>query len=146
MRLNPLIMGILHFERLDGKPLVIEQQMIESHTNPYVIIVGSDIVRAYDDVDARFRDASKAQSWPWLMQMKGSWIGALPRWADLIMIRSEIDGPARHLGLTRTGAQRMSSFQHFGKALAVRIWRGQNATGREKRTAHRGRLCSEADR
>ena len=49
-----LIMGSGHFQRREGKPGVIEQQMIQAFAKPYVILPGSDIVGTYDDVDARF--------------------------------------------------------------------------------------------
>jgi uncharacterized iron-regulated protein len=49
-----LLMGSLHFQRRDGKPTVIEQQMLTASVKPYIVIAGSDVVGTYDDVDARF--------------------------------------------------------------------------------------------
>jgi hypothetical protein len=73
-----LIMGSGHFQRRDGKPGVIEQQMIQAFAKPYVILPGSDIVGTYEDLDARFEQ----QPGPWMMEMKGSWLGGLPRWQE----------------------------------------------------------------
>jgi hypothetical protein len=73
-----LIMGSGHFQRRDGKPSVIEQQMIQAFAKPYVILPGSDIVGTYDDLDARFEQ----QPAPWMMEMKGSWLAGLPRWQE----------------------------------------------------------------
>jgi hypothetical protein len=73
-----LIMGSGHFQRREGKPGVIEQQMIQAFAKPYVILPGSDIVGTYDDLDARFEQ----QPAPWLMEMKGSWLAGLPRWQE----------------------------------------------------------------
>jgi hypothetical protein len=73
-----LVMGSGHFQRRDGKPSLIEQQMIQAFVKPYVILPGSDIVGTYDDLDARFEQ----QPAPWLMEMKGSWLAGLPRWQE----------------------------------------------------------------
>ena len=77
-----LIMGGGHFQRREGKPGVIEQQMILAFAKPYVILPGSDIVGAYDDLDARFQQ----QPAPWLMEIKGSWLADLPRWQESPLI------------------------------------------------------------
>jgi hypothetical protein len=73
-----LIMGSGHFQRREGKPGMIEQQMLQAFAKPYVILPGSDIVGTYDDLDTRFEQ----QPAPWLMEMKGSWLAALPRWQE----------------------------------------------------------------
>ncbi len=73
-----LIMGSGHFQRREGKPGVIEQQMIQAFAKPYVILPGSDIVGTYDDLDTRFEQRPA----PWLMEMKGSWLAGLPRWQE----------------------------------------------------------------
>ncbi len=73
-----LIMGSGHFQRREGKPGMIEQQMIQAFVKPYVILPGSDIVGTYDDLDARFEQ----QPAPWLMEMKDSWLADLPRWQE----------------------------------------------------------------
>ena len=73
-----LIMGSGHFQRREGKPGVIEQQMIQAFANPYVILPGSDIVGTYDDLDARF----EKQPAPSLIEIKGSWLAGLPRWQE----------------------------------------------------------------
>ncbi len=73
-----LIMGSGHFQRREGKPGAIEQQMIQAFAKPYVILPGSDIVGTYDDLDARF----EKQPAPCLMEIKGTWLAALPRWQE----------------------------------------------------------------
>ncbi|MGJ5820796.1 hypothetical protein [Paludibaculum fermentans] len=73
-----LIMGSGHFQRREGKPGLIEQQMIMAFVKPYVILPGSDIVGGYDDLDERFQQ----QPAPWLAEMKDHWVGALPRWQE----------------------------------------------------------------
>lgn len=77
-----LIMGSGHFQRREGKPGVIEQQMIQAFAKPYVILPGSDIVGTYDDLDARFEQ----QPAPWMLEMKGSWLAGLPRWQESPLI------------------------------------------------------------
>lgn len=74
-----LIMGAGHFQRREGKPGLIEQQILGSFAKSYVIVAGSDVVHSYDDVDARFASAAAG---PWIMEMKGTWLGQLPRWSD----------------------------------------------------------------
>jgi hypothetical protein len=73
-----LIMGSGHFQRREGKPGAIEQQMIQAFVKPYVILTGSNIVGGYDDLDSRFEQ----QPAPWLLAMKDSWLGGLPRWQE----------------------------------------------------------------
>lgn len=77
-----LIMGSGHFQRREGKPGAIEQQMIQAFVKPYVILPGSNIVGTYDDLDARFEQ----QPAPWLMEMKDSWLAGLPRWQESLVI------------------------------------------------------------
>jgi hypothetical protein len=76
-----LVMGAGHFVRHDGKPGLIEQQMLSAFIKPYVIVAGSDVVHGYDDVDPRFT-ATDVPAAPWILEMKGTWVGALPRWTD----------------------------------------------------------------
>jgi hypothetical protein len=73
-----LIMGSGHFQRREGKPGAIEQQMIQAFTKPYVILPCSDIVGTYDDLDGRFEKLPA----PSLMEIKGSWLAGLPRWQE----------------------------------------------------------------
>lgn len=73
-----LIMGSGHFQRRDGKPGLIEQQMLQAFVKPFVILPGSDIVGTYEDLDTRFEQ----QPAPWLMEMKDSWLAGLPRWQE----------------------------------------------------------------
>jgi hypothetical protein len=73
-----LIMGSGHFQRREGKPGTIEQQMIQAFVKPYVILAGSDVVGTYDDIDARFEQ----HPGPWLMEMKNSWLAGLARWQE----------------------------------------------------------------
>lgn len=77
-----LVMGAGHFQRRGGKPGLIEQQMLAAFVKPYVVIAGSDVVGTYDDVDARFVQ----HAWPWLMEIKGSWLSSLTRRADVPVI------------------------------------------------------------
>ncbi len=80
-----LIMGAGHFQRREGKPALIEQQILGSFAKAYVIIAGSDVVHTYDDVDSRFAGVKDAPV-PWIMDMKGTWVGALSRWSDTPLI------------------------------------------------------------
>ncbi len=73
-----LIMGSGHFQRREGKPGVIEQQMIQAFVKTYVILPGSDIVGTYDDLDARFEHEAAPQ----LIEMKNTWLAGLPRWQE----------------------------------------------------------------
>lgn len=75
-----LIIGAGHVLRRDGKPGIIEQQILGSLSKAYVITAGSDVTRKYDDIDPRF--ATVTVPAPWVMPMKASWLGALPRWSD----------------------------------------------------------------
>lgn len=83
-----LVMGSGHFQRRDGKPGVIEQQLLTAFVKPYILIAGSDIVGTYDDVDARFVQHPS----PWLMEIKGSWLSSLTRRADAPVIGSPATG------------------------------------------------------
>jgi len=76
-----LIMGAGHFQRRDGKPGLVEQQMLSALVKPYVIIAGSDVVHTFDDVEPRFAAVSDPPP-PWIMEMKGTWLSTLPRWAN----------------------------------------------------------------
>jgi hypothetical protein len=87
-----LIMGAGHFQRHDGKPGLIEQQMLGSFVKPYVIVAGSDIVHTYDDVDPRFAAVGRAA--PWMMEIKGTWLATLPRWSDSPVIGFPAVGPS----------------------------------------------------
>jgi len=69
-----LIMGQGHFRRSGGQPSLIENELLAALVKPYVIIAGSNMVRGYDDLDARF-DSLTAPS---LVEMKRSWVGSLP--------------------------------------------------------------------
>jgi hypothetical protein len=80
-----LVMGAGHFQRRDGKPGLIEQQLLNASAKPYVIICGSDVVKTYDDVDSRFASLSGPTA-QWIMEMKGTWLGALPRWSNSPLI------------------------------------------------------------
>jgi hypothetical protein len=69
-----LIMGSFHFRRSSGRPGSIENELLTAFVQPYVIIAGSDITHANDNLKPRF-DALDA---PTLIETKGSWLGALP--------------------------------------------------------------------
>jgi hypothetical protein len=83
-----LVMGAGHFQRRDGKPGVIEQQMLTAFVKPYIVIAGSDVVGTYDDVETRFVQ----HPWPWLMEIKGSWLSSLTRRTDAQLIGSPAIG------------------------------------------------------
>jgi hypothetical protein len=88
-----LIMGAGHFQRREGRPGLIEQQMLGSFVKARVIIAGSDVVHTHDDVDPRFVEV-KDPAAPWIMDMKGTWVGALPRWLDAPLIGYPAGGSA----------------------------------------------------
>lgn len=77
-----LVIGAGHVQRRDGKPGVIEQQLLTASVKPYIVIAGSDVVGTYDDVDARFAQ----HPWPWLMEIKGSWLSSVTRRSDTPVI------------------------------------------------------------
>jgi len=87
-----LIMGAGHFQRREGKPGLVEQQVRGSFAEPYVIVAGSNIVHTYDDVDPRFAAAGRAA--PWMMEIKGTWLATLPRWSDSPVIGFPAAGPS----------------------------------------------------
>lgn len=68
-----LIMGAGHFRRGNG-PGLIEQTLRASGGDPYVVLFGTNVVGAYDDVDPRF-DAWKT---PAIVALAGNWVGDLP--------------------------------------------------------------------
>lgn len=103
-----LLMGSGHFQRREGKPGLIEQQMLQAFVKPYVILAGSDTVGAYDDLDERFQQ----QPAPWLAQMKDHWVGALPRWQESPVIGyPAINVPKTKLG---TWAQTGDAYLFLG--------------------------------
>jgi hypothetical protein len=63
-----------------------------------VIIAGSDVVHEREDVDARFA-AVKDPAAAWILELKGTWIGALPRYTDTPLIGF----PAVRSGGTQSG-------------------------------------------
>lgn len=69
-----LIMGLGHFRRNADRPSFIENELLMALVKPYVIVPGSNMVGGYDDLDPRFEQSFA----PWLMEMRGSWLGDLP--------------------------------------------------------------------
>jgi hypothetical protein len=69
-----LIMGFGHFRRNTDRPGFIENELLMALVEPYVIMTGSNMVGAYDELDPRFEQSPA----PWLIEMKGSWLGDLP--------------------------------------------------------------------
>jgi hypothetical protein len=120
-----LVMGAFHFQRRDGKPSVIEQQMLNAFVKPYVIIAGSDVVHTYDDVDPRF--VAVGQPSPWIAEMKGSWIGALPRWSDGGLI-----GFPGGVGPNRGAVTQSGTWDQVGDAYLFLGTRDSLITGGEK--------------
>lgn len=103
-----LIMGSGHFQRREGKPGVIEQQMIQAFTKPYVIVAGSNIVGTYDDLDARFQELPA----PCLREIKGSWLDELPRWQESPVIGfPAISAPKTKVG---TWGQTADAYLYLG--------------------------------
>jgi hypothetical protein len=68
-----LIMGAGHFRRANGQGIV-EQQLRGMGADPYLVVFGTNVVGAYDDVDPRF------DSWktPAIVALAGNWVGDLP--------------------------------------------------------------------
>jgi len=68
-----LIMGAGHFRRANG-PGLIEQKLRASGADPYLVVFGTNVVGAYDDMDPRF------DSWkiPAIVALGGNWVGDLP--------------------------------------------------------------------
>ena len=68
-----LIMGAGHFRRANG-PGLIEQKLRALGADPYLVVFGTNVVGAYDDVDPRF------DSWktPAIVALAGNWVGDLP--------------------------------------------------------------------
>jgi hypothetical protein len=68
-----LIMGAGHFRRTNG-PGLIEQNLRAFGAAPYLVVFGTNVVGAYDDVDLRF------DSWktPAIVALAGNWVGDLP--------------------------------------------------------------------
>lgn len=69
-----LIMGLGHFRRNVDRPGFIENELLMALVKPYVILPGSNMVGGYNDLDLRFEQSPS----PWLMEMKGNWIGDRP--------------------------------------------------------------------
>ena len=68
-----LIMGAGHFRRANG-PGLIEQKLRALGADPYLVVFGTNVIGAYDDVDPRF------DSWktPAIVALSGNWVGDLP--------------------------------------------------------------------
>jgi len=68
-----LIMGAGHFRRSNG-PGLIEQKLRASGADPYLVVFGTNVVGAYDEMDPRF------DSWktPAIVALAGNWVGDLP--------------------------------------------------------------------
>jgi hypothetical protein len=68
-----LIMGAGHFLRRNG-PGLVEQEILGAGVNPYLIVLGTNAVGGYDDLDPRF-DAWRV---PAIVPLAGNWVGNLP--------------------------------------------------------------------
>lgn len=68
-----LYMGSLHFRRTEGKPSQIEQALQKAGAITYVVLPGSNVVGAYEDLDQKFVQ----WKWPWMLRLQGIWLGAL---------------------------------------------------------------------
>jgi hypothetical protein len=67
-----LIMGSGHFLRRNG-PGLVESTIRVAGTNPYLIVLGTNAVGGYDDLDKRF------DAWhvPAIVSLAGNWVGEL---------------------------------------------------------------------
>lgn len=68
-----LIMGAGHFLRRRG-PGLVESAIRAEAVQPYLIVLGTNVVGSYDNLDPRF-DAWKP---PVIAPLKGNWLGELP--------------------------------------------------------------------
>lgn len=68
-----LIMGAGHFLRRSG-PGLVERTVRAAGVDPYLVVLGTDAVGGYDDLDPRF-DAWRT---PAIVALKDTWVGALP--------------------------------------------------------------------
>jgi len=68
-----LIMGSGHFLRRNG-PGLVESTICAAGANPYLVVLGTNAVGGYDDLDQRF------DSWPVpaIVPLAGNWVGDLP--------------------------------------------------------------------
>jgi len=68
-----LIMGAGHFLRRGG-PGAVEQVIRAGGVQPYLVVLGTNVVGGYDDLDRRF------DSWPLpaIAALSGNWVGDLP--------------------------------------------------------------------
>ncbi len=83
-----LIMGAGHFRRVSGQG-IIEQKLRGLGADPYLVVFGTNVVGAYDDLDPRF------DSWktPAMVALAGNWVGDLPA----IPVQTGGMGPASSL-------------------------------------------------
>jgi hypothetical protein len=68
-----LIMGAGHFVRRNG-PGLVEQAIRTAGVQPYLVVLGTNAVGGYDDLDHRF----DAWSLPAIVSLSGNWVGELP--------------------------------------------------------------------
>ncbi len=68
-----LIMGAGHFLRSRG-PGLVESAIRAEGVQPYLVVLGTNAVGSYDDLETRF-DAWKP---PVIVPLKGNWVGELP--------------------------------------------------------------------
>jgi hypothetical protein len=68
-----LIMGAGHFLRRNG-PGYVERTIRAAGANPYLIVIGTNVIGTYDDLDPRFNSWSV----PSITALSGNWVGALP--------------------------------------------------------------------
>jgi hypothetical protein len=68
-----LIMGAGHFLRRNG-PGVVEQAIRAAGVPPYLVVLGTNVIGGYDDLDRRF------DTWPVpaIVPLSGNWVGNLP--------------------------------------------------------------------
>ncbi|HEY6490030.1 MAG: hypothetical protein WCC26_07260 [Terracidiphilus sp.] len=68
-----LIMGAGHFLRRNG-PGLVERTIRAEGVDPYLVVLGTNAVSGYDDLDPRF----DAWHTPAIVQLNGNWVGVLP--------------------------------------------------------------------
>ena len=92
-----LISGTGHFQRRGGRPGQIENELLMSLVQPYVILPGSNMVGGYEDTDPRFETLPAGS----LIELKGTWLG-------------EIAAPAPRGGSASTWAQGSDAYLYLG--------------------------------
>lgn len=87
-----LYMGSLHFRRIQGKPSAIEDALQQAGATTFVVLPGTNVVGAYNDLEPRFAQ----WSWPWILPIRGTWLQGMAAKPPLIggdESKARISGP-----------------------------------------------------